>query len=45
MNGRWMVRLRLLKINKISVDFFYQYRKLDTEIGEYGLHNQSNTWK
>jgi hypothetical protein len=29
----------------INVDFFYQYRKLDTEIGEYGFHNQLNTWK
>jgi hypothetical protein len=31
--------------HNISVDFFYQYRKLDTEIGEFGFHNQANTWK
>jgi hypothetical protein len=34
-----------IKRNNINVDFFYQYRKLDTEIGEYGFHKQVNTWK
>lgn len=34
-----------IKKNNISVDFFYQFRKLDTEIGEYGFHTQKNTWK
>jgi len=31
--------------HNVNVDFFYQYRKLDTEIGEYGFHNQVSTWK
>lgn len=33
-----------IKNKNINVDFFYQYRKLDAGVGEYGFHKQVNTW-